>query len=189
VGIPLAIAEPAGIYRRSLRRFTFSGRGEPLCPATTWGHNASVDLGDVPDTEHERVRGDNWPHDDPAWPARCAACGYWFGDTGEWQRNDNPIYRLPDGAEFVFKSSFGMVAPPGTMIRAEWYDEFADIPGEAWIISLPGGGEWITTQRATGGGHWEVTGTPPNITAHPSIWFNSPNGWHGWIRNGVLVDA
>ena len=75
------------------------------------------------------------------------------------------------------------------MIRAAWYDEFAEVPGEAWLIALPDGGEWITTQRATDGGHWVVTGTPPDITASPSIFHNAPTGWHGWVRGGELVPA
>ena len=54
---------------------------------------------------------------------------------------------------------------------------------------LPDGGSWITTQQASGGGYWTVTGTPPLITVTPSIWHNSPHGWHGFIRAGELVDA
>jgi hypothetical protein len=75
------------------------------------------------------------------------------------------------------------------MIRAAWYDEYAGQPGESWIIALPDGGEWITTQKAAGGGFWTVTGTPPAITANPSIWHNAPAGWHGWVRDGELVGA
>jgi hypothetical protein len=186
VGIPLRIAEPTGRSRRSLRRYTFStGRA---CPAAQYGHDASADIGEVDDSD-TAPHGDNWPHEDPRWPAACKACGQPFLPGDEWQRNDNKIYRLPDGTEFVFRHSFGRAAPAGTMIRAAWYDEYAQQPGESWLISLPDGGEWITTQQATGGGHWTVTGTPPAITANPSIWHNSPKGWHGWVRNGELVDA
>jgi Family of unknown function (DUF6527) len=72
--------------------------------------------------------------------------------------------------------SFGSVAPPRDRI-------------ESWLISLPDGGEWITSQRASGGGYWTVTGTVPDITASPSIWHNAPHGWHGWIRDGFLENA
>jgi hypothetical protein len=34
-----------------------------------------------------------------------------------------------------------------------------------------------------------VTGTVPAITVSPSIWFNAPKGWHGWIRDGHLANA
>lgn len=190
--IPLRIAEPTGRYRRSLRRFTFSDRTAVAC-ADRWGHDASADIGDVGQAEAEKTIGDNWPHHDARWPVTCVKCGYQFADGDEWQRRDSAIYVLPDGTEFTFRGSFGQAAPAGAMVRAEWYDEhaaaFGNPGGESWLIALPDGGEWITTQKATGGGHWTVTGAPPLITVQPSIWHNAPKGWHGWIRNGELVDA
>jgi Family of unknown function (DUF6527) len=75
------------------------------------------------------------------------------------------------------------------MIRATWYDDFTEQPGESWLIALPDGGEWITTQKATDGGYWTVTGTPPGITVNPSIFHNAPTGWHGWIRDGQMDPA
>lgn len=185
-GIPLRIAEPVGRYRRSLRRYAASS--ESNCPASGY-HNASNDIGEVGEPERE-AHGDNWPHDDARWPEACE-CGYAFTPGDRWQRNDDRIYRLPDGAEFVFRHSFGKAAPAGTMIRAHWYDEFSGHPDgiESWLISLPDGGEWITSQRSTSGGWWTITGTPPTITVSPSIWHNSPAGWHGWIRDGELLGA
>lgn len=185
MGTPLQIAEPTGRYLRTLRRYSSSGN-HTECPASGY-HNASSDIGEITDDVADAA-GDNWPHDDQRWPKACP-CGYEFAEGDRWQRNDRRIYRLPDGAEFALWGSFGKVAPPGTMIRASWYDEYAQRPGESWLISLPDGGEWITTQQATGGGYWEVTGTAPLITVSPSIWHNSPKGWHGWIRNGELVEA
>jgi hypothetical protein len=184
-GIPLRIAEPTGRYRRSLRRYVLSADRD--CAAGGY-HNASADIGDVDESERAEASGDNWPHDDPRWPSACG-CGYVFAAEDRWQRNDSGIYRLPDGAEFTFRGSFGSTAPPGAMIRASWCDEYAGQPGESWIIALPDGGEWITTQKARGGGFWAVTGTPPGITVSPSIWHNAPTGWHGWIRDGKLVDV
>lgn len=184
-GIPLRIAEPTGRCQRSLRRFSYSSRVQ--CPQQASGCDASTHIEIV--TAGERVHSDNWPHDDPRWPLACAACGRQFTAEDEWQRNDNEIYRLPDGTEFVFSRSLGRCAPPGTMIRAAWYDEYAGRPGESWLIALPDGGDWITTQQAKGGGNWTVTGTPPAITASPSIFHNAPTGWHGWVRDGELVAA
>lgn len=184
-GIPLRIAEPAGRYRRSLRRY--ATRGEIKCPGGY--HNASTDIGDVNESQHAEASGDNWPHDDARWPQACGSCGYVFAPGDRWQRSDRPVYRLPDGTEFALRHSLGTTAPPGTMIRAAWYDEYAKRPGESWLIALPDGGEWITTQEATGGGAWTVTGVPPLITVTPSIWHNSPAGWHGWICDGELVAA
>ena len=183
MGIPLRVAEPTGRYARSLRRFGWS-HDDP-CPAGGY-HNAVSEIGEVTEAE---AHGDNWPHDDPRWPQACEGCGLTFTPEHQWQRNDDAIYQLPDGTAFTFRGSFGRAAPPGAMIRAAWYDDFTEQDGESWLVSLPDGGEWITTQKATGGGYWTVTGTPPTITASPSIWHNSPTGWHGFIRDGELVDA
>jgi hypothetical protein len=183
-GIPLRIAEHTGRYSRALRRYRTGTVND--CPAGGY-HNASVDIGEI--TDPAKAAGDNWPHDDPRWPKTCEACPYEFTPDDHWQRIDRRIYRLPDGTEFALWGSFGHVAPPGTMIRATWYDEYSQRPGESWLVSLPDGGEWITTQQATGGGYWEVTGTAPLITVSPSIFHNAPTGWHGFIRDGELVNA
>jgi Family of unknown function (DUF6527) len=71
-----------------------------------------------------------------------------------------------------------------------WRWERADRDGrEAWAVMLPGRRIWWTTDHAAGGGGWEATGEPPAITVTPSIWVSPPDGWHGWIRDGQLVDA
>jgi len=183
--VPLRIAEPAGWWRRSLRRFTFTSQ----CPGARRGHDACAVLGDIPAGEACRVHGDNWPRDDPRWPAACEGCGYEFTVDDQWQRNDDEIFRLPDGTTFAYVPSLGRAAPAGTMIRAAWYDEHTDQPGESWIIALPDGGQWITTQRGTDGGYWTVTGTAPALTAVPSIFHNAPHGWHGYLTDGYLRQA
>jgi Family of unknown function (DUF6527) len=195
MGIPLRIAEPTGRYRRSLRRFTYSSRNYPdsVCPATNWGHDASVVIGEILEEEAD-VHGDNWAHSDPRWPMTCEACNRPFPAEAEWQRNDCPIFRRPDGVEFINWGSPKDI-PPGTMIRVPWYDghgkrelKLGEL-NEAWQVWLPDGGTWITTQEASGGGYWTVTGTPPLITVSPSIFHNQPDGWHGFIRNGQLEPA
>lgn len=185
MGVALQIAEPTGWYQRLLRRFTFGHRSGTPCPVYgPWGHDASVDIGNV--TEAEAVHGDNWPHDDPRWPPACLGCGYLFTDGDEWQRNDCLIYRMPDGRVFT---NWGQTPKPiGAMIRIPWYDRHGN-GGESWLCILPDGGQWITTQTATGGGSWQVSGTPPKITVSPSIWHDQPGGWHGHIRDGVMEPA
>jgi hypothetical protein len=187
MGIPLQIAEPTGRYRRDLRRFTYRDKAPVPC-SRDWGHDATVIIGEVAEEEHERVHGDNWPHDDERWPKSCEHCGYEFFEADEWQRNDNMIYRLPDGTEFTTWGSDIGKAPPGSMIRMPWADEHFG-RGESWMVILPDGGTWITTQSATGGGYWEVTGTPPLIDVSPSIFHNQPHGWHGFIQHGELIPA
>jgi hypothetical protein len=190
VGIPLVVAELTGKYQRSLRRYNYGS--VIACSKSGYGCSASVDIA-VVDTA--MVHGDLWPHDDPRWPTQCAQCFGMFLDTDMWQLNDDRIFRMPDGQEFTYRGSFGRCAPPGTMIRASWFDEYtrkpfgADELKESWLISLPDGGEWITTQKASGGGYWSTHGVPPRITSTPSIFHNAPKGWHGFVTNGELVSA
>ena len=197
MGTPLVIAEPTGMYRRDLRRYTWGRSDEKYCPfyeGTSYrgGHGAVATIGQVPESEMERVRGDNWPHDDEHWPVQCEHCEYRFTDDDQWQRNDSAVYRRPDGFEFAYWGSLKHI-PPGTMWRVPWADEHMSVrhPQQvpSWCIVLPDGGEWITSQPASGGGYWTVNGTPPAIDVSPSIWHAQPTGWHGFIRNGELVDA
>lgn len=180
----LQIAEFTGRYMQVLRRYR---RGtENNCPIHGY-HNATTEIGE---TQSDTERGDDqWPHDDKRWPQFCHCGQYWFTDDDHWQNNYVRIFRMPDGSEFQFWGAFGKIAPVGAMIRAPWYDEFSKHPAgiESWLVALPDGGEWITSQAASSGGYWEVSGEPPNITVHPSIWHNQPSGWHGFITNGELV--
>jgi hypothetical protein len=62
--------------------------------------------------------------------------------------------------------------------------------GECWAIVLPNRTVWYSTVSASDGAYWQVTGTAPNITVHPSIDDRDPSRpWHGWIINGELVGA
>lgn len=187
-GTALFVAQPTGIYRRTLRRFSFSNRRH--CPRNpTWGCDATRLIG--------HVLGDGlldrstfiWPRDDPRWPAACAACGQPFQLTDEWQMNENELFRCPNGYEFSMWGG-GREMPAGAMVRAHWWDTINSHPQRVtpWWVALPNGHQWITCQEATGGGYWTVTGEPPNITVSPSIHAapGSPKSWHGFIRNGRL---
>ena len=39
------------------------------------------------------------------------------------------------------------------------------------------------------GASWSWDGNFESPTLNPSIWDKAPNGWHGWLREGKLVDA
>ncbi len=56
-----------------------------------------------------------------------------------------------------------------------------DAAGHDWPIV------WHTRQMPQDGPRWDVTGTPPHITVSPSI--NVIGVWHGFIRDGVILDA
>lgn len=84
----------------------------------------------------------------------------------------------------------------GLQVGDMWHWPQYDIEGrECWLIVLPaisatiGRNIWKTTEAADRGqgAMWDVTGEPPNITVSPSI--NVVGDWHGWIRNGELVEA
>lgn len=80
---------------------------------------------------------------------------------------------LNDGEKLKFK--------PGDMWRAPSMND-------GWAIVLPNMTIWYTTQTVADGTTWDVSGDPPNITVNPSI--NDPNptnGWHGWIKEGVIT--
>lgn len=69
---------------------------------------------------------------------------------------------------------------PGNM----WRDD------ECWVVVLPNGDLWYSGIPASDGSYWTVTGEAPNITVTPSIDDRDPeNPWHGWIRNGELVNV
>lgn len=95
-----------------------------------------------------------------------------------------------------------------------WRNPAGDEDGrESWWIVLPNSpdvgtpghpGEisWCTTDRASNPPHqmWDVSGDAPNLTVNPSIdvlRFVVRDGqsvregsyWHGFIRDGQLIDA
>lgn len=189
-GISLFVAEPAGTCRVALRRFRYSddpdghrhdvtvviGENEPCTGRTEDGRKPA---------EEGRV-----PHDDPRWPRACD-CGVPFGDDDQWQVNELDWY---DGAGQRFPWGIGSWdGPAGAMIRAPWRDQ--DGRPDAWVIFLPNGAFWCTNDRASRGNgnelgpYWEVSGTAPGLTVHPSINDTGSRPWHGWIRAGEMTPA
>jgi len=74
--------------------------------------------------------------------------------------------------------------PVGTMYRAKLGDD------EGFAIFLPGGVIWWTYQHPCNGGRWAIAVPPEgpeHMTVSPSINF-VPDGWHGWIKDGVISD-
>lgn len=187
-GIPLFIAEPTGRCILRLRRFKLDDHG-----ADGHYHDASLTLTEDASagrgTDRKMARGEFPPGN---WPMTCA-CGYTFTDDDEWQVNRIPWY---EGGGHRFAWGIGnWDGPPGAMIRATWRDYDGRPPG--WVVFLPNGTCWNTNDRAAAAGpgnqlgpYWRVTGEPPRITVTPSIDDRSPSRpWHGWIRDGELVQA
>lgn len=180
------LVEPAGIFRRSLRRFWNYGLGRH----SGHYHDASVVIKEqcsCPEPGGRSTSGEGW-EDDPRWPARCA-CGYAFVPEDHRQMNEELLYKgAPDGRLYTLRSH-----PPGAIWRAIWMEKETENPyaapdGKVWCLKLPGDTEWLIYSFSSGPDRrkWDVHGTLPNITVHPSV--NAEGYYHGWIKDGVISE-
>lgn len=173
--------------RYFLRRYSSGSK----CPLPYGYHNIMGGVVDErPEDPSRPYTGTNPPEvdaDDPRWPPACA-CGYVFTKEDTRQIFARGLYRLPDGTTKTWDE-----APAGAMREAFWWpDKGAD--GRCWVVKLPGGGEWMTEQKAGNcqcppdPAHrcWTRSGTAPELTVQPSI---ADPRWHGWLRDGILVNA
>jgi len=200
------LVEPTGTTERSLRRFT--RRREAVCPGgeNGGGHEALVRIENgrcrlVDDGEwitwqgdREPDLGDHWPHDDPRWPPTCASCGYRFLEGDSWQLFWEPLYAVcPHDADQAPQPGLWTrrTLPPGAMYWAPWEapDERGPEGLGGLVVTLPDGSPWNIDGAAWRSGEqrvpraWTRTGTPPLVTARPSIL--TPT-YHGWLTDGVL---
>jgi hypothetical protein len=79
------------------------------------------------------------------------------------------------------------------MWDAWWYsDKHKGPDGKCLVVRTPGG-DWIVDAKAIDGNGWTRTGTPPKVTANPSIGIGHEEGkpwtYHGWLRDGHLVEC
>lgn len=127
----------------------------------------------------------DWSHDDPRWPKVCEYCNKAFKDEDKWQVFQQALYQRHDGTIVDLHD-----CQPGDMWDAWWYpDKWKQNPdGLCLVVRLPGDHDWIIDRSGSDNTHWIRTGTPPNITVTPSVIVQS-SGYHGWLRNGILVDA
>jgi len=179
--------EPVPRAERMLRRYRSSVKLNLPCPAKGY-HDAVVTIETIDLSLDKTGSGDDaWPHDDPRWPRTCG-CGYVFPETDEWQHNINRLYERSDTKELVVL--WGDRTPVGAMWNAHWMgDHYRGPDGRCLCVKTPGG-SWMIDGPSSNGGRWKRTGTPPKITVTPSILIgSSPAKYHGWLRDGVLVDA
>lgn len=187
------LIEPTNRTDRKLRRFRGSGDGEK-CPGRYGYHNGHTSYGEGKCHEEAMADGykvwrwdegeDEPPHDDPRWPTKCDDCDYVFRPEDNWQVFREVIYVRKDTGAFMTLRD----CPPGAMWDADYYPEKGP-DGLALCVSLPPEGGldyWFIDGPAKGGGKWTRTGTPPNITASPSIL--TPR-YHGFLRGGWLEEC
>lgn len=135
-----------------------------------------------------------------AWPKACEHCGADFADEHEWQVNQRPVYRAADGREWNDRE-----LPPGALFHMGWrkVGEFGVVDrGDGIILGVvvpayrgKGGitAAWCVDGPASTGGYWTRTGdprNPPSLSVTPSIAWGgpSPDGYHGFLTQGVLSD-
>src|SRR4029077_15066167 len=186
--------EPSPFIRISLRRFTFS-TSLPTCPGPDLrGHDAEAVIEpklDSPGTHDGRYLPDSpdWPisPSDPRWPRACARCLGTFLPEDQWQVIVDRLYQGAPGGKLYGLGDKGL--PPGAMWWAQWLAEdqgWAGKDGRSLVVQLPSGIGFPIDAPASGGGHWDRSGTPPLVTVTPSI--NDVGRYHGNLRDGLLTE-
>lgn len=180
---------PTNRCRRWLRRYESAPC--PLMPGEHSYHNVCVlgEDGDLVRFDDETVTAAEFSFNDPRWPTHCG-CGFAFtAEKGARQTFFLEIYLTPDGKECTThpQPPAGIeVAPVGSMWFADWFS-WKGPDGHALTVMTPGG-EWCIDGPASGSGRpWTRTGTPPKVTASPSI--HIIGKYHGWLRDGILSDC
>lgn len=189
------LLSPTDLHRRSLRRFVWSSQEK--CPGPMGYHDADAPL-DVFQSPDGVVNGDTWPHDDPRWPKTCS-CGRPFTGNDEWMLRSERLYARADTGETMALHD----APVGAMWWATWNTVQVGPDGRCLIVRLPGGRDWTVDSEASNctrkgdRSHWCWVrhGEPPNVTVgktgYPTCNAGAGSivvpGWHGFLRNGVLV--
>lgn len=176
------ILTETNLCRRSLRRY-----GSVAAKGHTF-HDVEVIIDpEIPVSQVEEIctpdPGDF--EDDPRWPKACI-CGYQFHPEDSWQVNVLRLYEgSPDGKLYTLRDRN---LPIGAMWIADWLDheKWQGPDGKAWCVRFPGGNDWIVYGPSSDGNKWSVSGSPPVLTANPSI--GIPGVYHGFLRNGVISE-
>jgi hypothetical protein len=172
---------------RSYRRFSFDHQCE-YKPGVMSYCNAQVPMDIIP-MEGDTIGGQTLPpKDDPNWPTKCERCSRPFDEKDHWQVFCDWIFMNTEtGEEVKFRD-----LPVGAMYNTHWYGaDMRGADGLSLTIILPDRTPWCIDGYASNNGQrepraWSRTGTPPKVTASPSI---MTPGYHGWLRDGVLTDC
>ncbi len=196
--IPCYWLEPTPRERRFLRRYHRDTQApDHACAQAVPAHGyhqamAPVEDGDV-QTDAEGYGVTQPPEayaGDPRWPAACA-CGRPFAEDDVRQVFTHRIYRRPDTGQLMTIDE----APPGAMWDAWWYGRHFKGPGPDGLhlmVKTPGGDWYVDGPAKNSETGWTRTGdtraVPPTVSATPSIGIGDGK-YHGWLRDGALVEA
>lgn len=199
------LLEETGRMSVKLRRYVW--REKTCAVGKTGYHEASIHIEDEPvEADEQGIATNNLKpvlaHDDPRWPKACQWCGYVFQEEDGWQRFAERLYRRTDTGEEILLRD----APVGAMWYSWWLDHMYKPQGEHNLSVMTDGGEWVIDsqssnctmpddQRQEKHHCWIRHGEAPNITVDNlgvtcgagggSI---QCNNYHGFLRNGFLVD-
>lgn len=129
---------------------------------------------------------------------------YGIGEYIGSDDRDKVAFRRVDNGEDLKVNSF-YSCPPGAMMRTWYYeDNFKGLDGECWSVITPGG-MWIIDSRCSNCTKpndnihkcWCRKGVAPNFTVDKNGPHTCSAGagsiqigkYHGFLRNGFLVDA
>lgn len=181
------LIEPSDRNGRWLRRYT---------AALTAGWNCASGYHQAAVRIEDGSRGEETPvasfKDDPRWPKKCEKCDREFIGEDTRQIFALALYKTPDGREVTLHESppAGIEsAPAGAMWLSDWCPGPKKHPGPFLWVMLPNrAGAWCLDGNSSGGGGgWTRTGTPPLVTANPSI--HAVGQYHGWLRDGKLIEC
>lgn len=186
------MVEKTGLVDIRLRRYV-STPEMTSCSVHPWGyHNAiaTVAVGVPAQLDADGIY--LWidtPKDDPSWPKACV-CGYEFRADDNWQTMQVEQFRRVDSGEVLEGPDHNLPAGALWYANDKWPFYYPNPQDGKVLACKTPGGVWIIDGRANNGpkdaAGWSRTGEPPNVTVTPSI----QAGWyHGWLRNGELVEC
>jgi hypothetical protein len=160
---------------------------------------------DAPPEWSGRIR-DIAAADRALWPQACRTCGRAFDEHADAQFRSWDLWQRADGTGELM-THWQRSSTPGAMYFAPWLEEFAGQwkgpDGHVLLVVTPGG-DWCIDQRASNctlpNDHehrcWVRHGDPPNVTVDKNgktcgagAGSIQMGNYHGFLRNGALVDA
>ena len=208
--------EPTDRIQRYLRRYSHYVDDTLKCGGTKSYHEAMIPYDVVATPSEEIIRDYSLDIHGviSAFPTTCT-CGYEFTSGDATQIFCDHIYRRTDtGEQYPFRD-----APAGAMFYRDYiienyatWDHTKPHPfwpgpdGHVLEVRLPGGKDWCPDSRCSNctlpadNNHrcWVRVGTPPDVDVSKGQPGQScqagggsiiVSGWHGFLRNGFLVEC